>query len=221
MLQKSKENVCGKQIIRPHFAIMHKSVRLIFTLLLAILILPACTRKQAPTPAVNAAERNQGAMGGSPGGDFGGDFIPESGLGGDFGLGADGLELRDGTDGISGGMYKGREMVEGVLPSVYFGFDSASVPSSERAKLQQAADYLEANPSHGLLIEGHCDWYGTAEYNLALGDRRAASVSDYLGTLGITPLRIDKLSKGSLEATSGLSKSESSKDRRSDLIILR
>ena len=136
--------------------------------------------------------------------------------------GADGdLEPRDANAGIGGGMYNGREMVTGVLPSIYFGFDSSSVSASERGKLQQAADYLEANPSHGLLIEGHCDWYGTAEYNLALGDRRAESVSNYLGTLGITPLRIEKLSKGSLEATSGLSKSQSSEDRRADLIILK
>lgn len=190
---------------------MQKSVRLLSTLLIAVLLLPACTKKQDPT-----------AVGGVTGSsDFGGDFVPDSGLGGDFGLGADGLELRDGNDGISNGMYNGREMVEGVLPSVYFGFDSSSVAASERGKLQQAADYLEANPSYGLLVEGHCDWYGTAEYNLALGDRRSESVSNYLGTLGITPLRVDKLSKGSLESISGLSKSESSNDRRADLIILK
>ncbi len=199
--------------MRPHFHIMHKSVRLLFALILAVLLLPACTKKQAPTPA--------GGVTGSETSDFGGDFIPDSGLSGDYGLGADGLELRGDADGISNGMYNGREMVEGVLPSVYFGFDSSSVAASERAKLQQAADYLKANPSQGLLIEGHCDWYGTSEYNLALGDRRAESVSNYLGTLGITPLRIEKLSKGSLEATSGLSKAQASEDRRADLIILK
>jgi len=192
---------------------MQKLARLLTVLFLALLILPACTKKQAPTQI--------GGPTGNENTDFDGDFIPDSGLGGDFGLGAEGLELRDGSAGISNGMYNGREMIEGVLPSVFFGFDSSSVAASERAKLQQAADYLEANPSLGLLIEGHCDWYGTSEYNLALGDRRAESVSNYLGTLGITPLRIDKLSKGSLEASTGLSKSESSKDRRADLIILK
>lgn len=152
--------------------------------------------------------------------DFGGDFIPDSALDGDWGD-AGGLELRGANDGIGNGMYNGREMIEGVLPSVYFGFDSSAISASERSKLQQAADYLQANPSMGLLVEGHCDWYGTAEYNLALGDRRAESVSNYLGTLGITPLRVDKLSKGDLEATSGLSKTESSRDRRADLILLK
>jgi peptidoglycan-associated lipoprotein len=132
----------------------------------------------------------------------------------------EGAELQARGDGIGGGKFGDFTMVEGVLPSVYFGFDSSSIAAAERSKLQQAADYLEANPSYHLLIEGHCDWYGTSEYNLALGDRRASSASDYLGTLGITPLRIEKLSKGSLEATSGLSKSESSQDRRADLILL-
>jgi peptidoglycan-associated lipoprotein len=192
---------------------MQKYVRILLILLSTTLLFSGCTRKQAPTPSGGGVTGSQS--------DFGGDFVPESGLGGDFGLGAEGLELRGGADGISNGMYNGREMVEGVLPPVYFGFDSSAISASERGKLQQAADYLEENPSMGLLVEGHCDWYGTAEYNLALGDRRAESVSNYLGTLGITPLRVDKLSKGSLEATSGLSKAQASEDRRADLILLK
>lgn len=132
-----------------------------------------------------------------------------------------GLEPRDASEGISDGMYNGREMITGVFPSVYFGFDSSSIGAAERVKLQQAADYLKANPTDGLLIEGHSDWYGTAEYNLALGDRRAGSASSYLNTLGVSPLRVETLSKGSLEATSGLSKLDSAQDRRVDLIILK
>ncbi|MDP4693505.1 MAG: OmpA family protein, partial [Opitutales bacterium] len=122
---------------------------------------------------------------------------------------------------IGGGMYNGRVMQEGILPSVYFGFDSSSISASERAKLQQAADYLMDNPAEALLIEGHCDWYGTAEYNIALGERRAISAKDYITTLGISPSRVNTLSKGSLESTSGLSKEQSSQDRRADLIILK
>ena len=76
------------------------------------------------------------------------------------------------------------------------------------------------NPARGLLLEGRCDWYGTAEYNLALGDRRAASARDYLITLGIEPSRLEILSKGSLDASPGLSKIESAQDRRADLIVL-
>ena len=200
-------------ILTTNFFNMHKNARILFILLSAVLFFSACSRKQAPSPSSGGVTGSQI--------DFGGEFVPDSGLGGDFGLDAAGLELRGDSDGISNGMYNGREMVEGVLPSIYFGIDSSSISASERGKLQQAASYLEANPSMGLLIEGHCDWYGTAEYNLALGDRRAESASNYLGTLGITPLRIDKLSKGDLESTSGLSKTESSQDRRADLILLK
>ena len=133
-----------------------------------------------------------------------------------------GLDPRDPNESINvaSNTYNGRVMVEGVLEDIYFSFDSYAVSVSERPKLQNAADYLSANPNDGLLIEGHCDWYGTEDYNLALGDRRAKSALDYLITLGIRADRIQTLSKGSLEATTGLSKSESRQDRRSELIIL-
>ena len=192
---------------------MNKTVRIFITLILALCLLPACSRKQAPTKYGNASGTGNSL---SDTGEFG-DLIPAGDGSSDWGT--DGELLERGT-GIDGGMYDGMKMVEGVLPSIYFDFNSSSVSASGRPKLQQAADYLESNPGYHLLIEGHADWYGTAEYNLALGDRRASSASDYLGTLGITPLRIEKLSKGSLEATSGLSKSESSQDRRVDLILL-
>ncbi|MFP4156189.1 MAG: OmpA family protein [Opitutales bacterium] len=192
---------------------MQKSATFLSVLFLAV-FLSACSNKQAPSPVVDG-----GTTGSAENADLDG-IVPDSVDPMDWGAEGGDLEPRDANAGIRDGMYNGREMVTGVLPSVYFGFDSSSISASERAKLQEAADYLEANPSHHLLVEGHCDWYGTAEYNLALGDRRAESVSNYLGTLGITPLRIEKLSKGSLEATSDLSKSEASEDRRADLIIL-
>ena len=184
---------------------MNKTARIFLTLLLVFCLLPACTRKQAPTQLGNATGGNSDL-----------DLIPLGNGDGDWGL-DDTLEARG--DGIGNGKYDDFTMVEGVLPSVYFGFDSSSIAAPERGKLQQAADYLEQNPDDHILIEGHSDWYGTSEYNLALGDRRAASAGDYLGSLGISPLRIEKLSKGSLESVSGLSKSESSQDRRVDLIL--
>ena len=132
-----------------------------------------------------------------------------------------GLDPRDdGMIDAEAGIYNGRPMVEGILEDVLFGFDSYSIAPSERPKLQAAADYLQANAQDGLLIEGHCDWYGTADYNLALGDRRAKSIRDYLITLGISGNRIEVLSKGSLEATSGLSKAEARQDRCGELIVL-
>lgn len=194
-----------------------KSLRIALPLILAALLLPllpACTKKQGPT----RADTQMGS--GAEGRGLGSDIIPSSDWDA-FGTAPDGLQQRGAGDGMGNGMYNGRLMQEGILPPVYFGFDSSSVGASERSKLQQAADYLIDNPSDGLLIQGRADWYGTAEYNLALGDRRANSVRDYLRTLGISPGRMETLSKGSLEATPGLPKSESYVDRRADLIILK
>lgn len=192
-------------MILPHSCTMNKPARIFCTLLLAVFLLPACTRKQAPT-----RYNDSSALG---------DIIPDGDFG-EEGWGTDNALEERGT-GIGDGMYNDMVMVEGILPSIYFGFDSSSVSASERSKIQQAAEYLEQNSGHHLLVGGHCDWYGTSEYNLALGDRRANSVGDYLGTLGITSTRVNKLSKGSLESISGLSKSESAQDRRADLIILK
>ena len=109
----------------------------------------------------------------------------------------------------------------GLFQPVYFNFDSASIAAAERAKLQEAARYLDKNARAGVLLEGHCDWYGTADYNLALGELRANSARDYLSTLGVNSSRIETLSKGSLEATGGLSKAQSAQDRRVEIIILK
>jgi peptidoglycan-associated lipoprotein len=171
-------------------------------LLLFILVSLSGCKTQAPTPA-------DGGTG------WGEDIIP-SGVEEGWGL-----DKRDpGFIDNEAKMYNGRAMVEGILQNVYFSFDSSAIAAAERPKLQSAADYLRANSQDGLLIEGYCDWYGTADYNLALGDRRAKSIRDYLVTLGVSGNRIETLSKGSLEATGGLSKAEAREDRRGELIVL-
>ena len=181
---------------------MNKTARTFLTLILSIFVLSGCSSTQAPSQYSDGSNRF---------GDM--DFIPDEFDGS--------LQERNEGDNVGDDKYGDYTMVEGVLPPVYFGFDSSSVGASERSKLQQAAEYLEQNSEHHLLVEGHCDWHGTSEYNLVLGDRRANSIGDYLDTLGITPERIEKLSKGSLEATSGLSRELSSQNRRADLIVLK
>ncbi len=108
----------------------------------------------------------------------------------------------------------------GVLPNVYFDFDSAAIRAGERSKLTQAAEYLKSNPNARLLLEGHCDWRGTAEYNLGLGDRRANSVRQYMGTLGIPASRLETLSVGDRGATEGGNAAEMQEDRRVELAVL-
>ena len=69
--------------------------------------------------------------------------------------------------------------------TVYFSFDSSTIPAAERSKLQQVSDWFKANPGHGLFLAGHADKRGTPEYNRALGERRALAVREYLVGLGL------------------------------------
>jgi peptidoglycan-associated lipoprotein len=110
--------------------------------------------------------------------------------------------------------------LEGVLPSIYFDFDQSAVRPSDRPALQEAADYLMRNPGAKLLIEGHCDWRGTSEYNLALGERRAGNARDYLLSLGISADRVEIVSMGDLEATEVSDEVQLQQDRRADLIVI-
>ena len=84
----------------------------------------------------------------------------------------------------------------GVLRTVYFDYDRSDLGDETRATLQANADWLKANPKRTVGIEGHCDERGTVEYNLALGQRRAAAVKDYLVGLGIAGDRLRTVSYG-------------------------
>ncbi|MBN2068481.1 MAG: OmpA family protein [Opitutales bacterium] len=132
-----------------------------------------------------------------------------------YGAGAAGLEVRDGAFGEDG------ERITGVLPSVYFDFDTSYIKQSERTKLAQAVEHLKNNPNDRLLIEGNCDWRGTKEYNLALGDRRAESVLAYLSGIGVDTSRVQTVSLGDLNAAENSAESQMSQDRRADLVIIR
>ncbi|EDY84749.1 OmpA family protein [Verrucomicrobiia bacterium DG1235] len=110
-----------------------------------------------------------------------------------------------------------RNLYEPVL----FQFDSSSIAPSERAKLDQVASFLKGADRVGIVLEGHCDWRGTQEYNLALGDRRAKSVENYLSTLGVNASVMQTLSQGDLQATEGASSAQMAKERKVELLIIR
>lgn len=84
----------------------------------------------------------------------------------------------------------------GILQPVFFDFDSAEVSADAQQVLAKNAEILKQNPTWIVSIEGHCDERGTAEYNLALGERRALSVRTYLVSLGIAPDRLRTVSYG-------------------------
>ena len=84
----------------------------------------------------------------------------------------------------------------GPLQDVFFGYDSFELSEEARQTLQANADWLQNNAEGKVEIEGHCDERGTAEYNLALGTKRARAAQDYLITLGIPAERLSVISYG-------------------------
>ena len=82
------------------------------------------------------------------------------------------------------------------LKPVFFAVDSADLDDTGRATTSANAELLKKNPRWVVTIEGHCDERGTAEYNLALGERRAIAVKTFLVSLGIPPDRVRTISYG-------------------------
>lgn len=105
--------------------------------------------------------------------------------------------------------------------SVYFDFDSAVVKNSEQSKVSAVADYLKANPSAAVRVEGNCDERGTEEYNRSLGERRALAVREELVSLGIAPSRVDTISYGKDRPIDpGHNAAAWQKNRRDDFVVL-
>jgi peptidoglycan-associated lipoprotein len=85
---------------------------------------------------------------------------------------------------------------EKPLSDAFFALDSAQLGDDSKSALQKDADWMKRWASTKVMVEGHADSRGTAEYNLALGERRATAVRDYLQNLGVTADRITVVSKG-------------------------
>ena len=88
------------------------------------------------------------------------------------------------------------EMFLKEVQDAYFDLDKADIRSDARSALGKTADFLRNYPQIKVVIEGHCDERGSTEYNLALGDRRAAAVKQYLVSLGIGADRMSTVSYG-------------------------
>ena len=101
---------------------------------------------------------------------------------------------------VSGDVYTGTDTVEylatGVKDRVFFATNKSSLTSLSRETLRKQATYLRKNKNLNVVVEGHADERGTREYNLALGERRANAVKDYLMTYGISGKRISVISYG-------------------------
>ena len=112
------------------------------------------------------------------------------------------------------------EKLAQVGNSVYFGFDSSELTSKAQAILDRQAAFLNVNPTMVVIIEGHADERGTREYNLALGDRRAVAVRDYLLAKGLNAARVRTVSYGKERpAVSGSNEGSWEFNRRSATVL--
>jgi peptidoglycan-associated lipoprotein len=109
----------------------------------------------------------------------------------------------------------------GYLQDAFFGFDESTLSSDAQTALTTSANWLKKNPQYNLLIEGHCDERGTEQYNLALGDRRANTAKDYMVVLGVDAGRIRTVSYGEERPFDpGHDEAAWAKNRRAHLVIV-
>jgi peptidoglycan-associated lipoprotein len=106
------------------------------------------------------------------------------------------------------------------LKPVFFTLDSSDVDDVGRETISANAEILKQNPKWVVTIEGHCDERGTAEYNLALGERRAIAVKTFLVSLGISPDRVRTISYGKeFPFDPGRTEEAMAKNRRGHFVI--
>lgn len=104
------------------------------------------------------------------------------------------------SSGPTDDAYTGTETVkflaDGVPDRVFFATNKSDLTTAASATLAKQATYLKANPTLNVVLEGHADERGTREYNLALGEKRANAVKDYLISNGISSARVNVISYG-------------------------
>ena len=118
-----------------------------------------------------------------------------AGVGGPTALGPSGSVT---ASGLPAGIVPGsqEDLEYSVGDTVLFGYDSTVINSAGETTLQGQSRWLDEHPQLMVTVEGHADERGTREYNLALGERRATAVKNYLTALGVDPNRMLTLSYG-------------------------
>jgi len=108
----------------------------------------------------------------------------------------------------------------GGLQTVYFDFNSSTLSETTKAALKNNSTFLKSNASVDVQVEGHADERGGIQYNLALGERRAKSVRDYLVSQGVESKRISTVSYGKERPVAeGHDESAWSKNRRGNFVV--
>jgi peptidoglycan-associated lipoprotein len=109
--------------------------------------------------------------------------------------------VRPGAASLSEAELFGRKSIDDLnaehpLADAFFDYDQITLRDDARQSLQKDAAWLSKWAQTAISLEGYCDERGTAEYNLALGERRARVVKEYLENLGVSPTRIRAISLG-------------------------
>lgn len=112
------------------------------------------------------------------------------------GLGADGSAVGSGFGDSGAGFGSGDDGDPLSKRVVYFAFDSSLLSPEAQTIVTAHANYLMSNPGVSLVLEGHTDERGTREYNLALGERRAKSVAEFMQAMGVQSARLRSVSYG-------------------------
>lgn len=151
--------------------------KLLTMLALSTLALAACAKGKEEQPYADSVVEGQGMVQGT----------------------GEGM-LGDGTNGtgVQGNVIPGsqEDLTVNVGDRVYFGYDRYDLTPEAIQQLQLQGQWLKQYPNTTITVEGHADERGTREYNLALGDRRANSVRDYLVGTGVSASRVKTISYG-------------------------
>lgn len=122
------------------------------------------------------------------------------------------------TQGPKGGTEE--DLVANVGDRVFFDFDKSDLKPEARKTIERWASWLKQYPNVTVTVEGHCDERGTRDYNIALGERRATAVKNFLTSLGIDRKRVSTISYGKERpAVIGSNEAAWAQNRRAVLVI--
>ena len=136
------------------------------------------------------------------------------------------LDDTDGANGAGGsGSFGSQPWNDPKSPlfekSVYFGFDEYTVQTKYQKMLSAHAGYLKANPKQKIIIQGNTDDRGTAEYNLALGQRRSDAVRKSLNLMGVSDAQMEAVSFGKEKPKAeGDNEAAWAENRRADIVYI-
>jgi peptidoglycan-associated lipoprotein len=113
-----------------------------------------------------------------------------------------------------------QDLVVNVGDRVFFGYDQYDLTSEARSTIERQAQWLKTYPSVSIMVEGHADERGTREYNIALGEKRASAVRNYLIANGVEPSRLQTISYGKERpAVMGADETSWAQNRRGVLVV--